>query len=144
MKKFTWDRPNPFTIKVTASSEHIDGYGHVSNVCFIQWLTDCAWAHSAAVGLPEGACVEMERGMAIRNVNVEFLASAYADDHLIVANWVTEVDRKLRATRQFQIVNNETGKSLLRGQLNFVCVNLKNGRPTRMPPLFLERYVITV
>lgn len=138
--KFRWDLPDPFTIEVTALPEHIDAYDHVSNVVYIQWLTDCAWAHSAAVGLPESLCVEMQRGMAVRGIHIDMLASAYVGDKLLVANWVVSNDKKLRATRQYQILNPETGITLVRGHIDFVCVNLSTGRPARMPPEFLERY----
>ena len=142
MTAIAWDFPDPFSIEVVVQQELIDGFGHVSNVHFIQWLTDCAWAHSAAVGLPQAACVEMQRGMAIREIHVELLASAYAGDRLLVGNWIASVERKLRATRRYQIVNAASGQTLLRGYLQFVCMNLANGRPVRMPPEFLERYTV--
>ncbi|MDA1074228.1 MAG: thioesterase family protein [Proteobacteria bacterium] len=139
---FVWDRPDPFTIAVSAEPQHIDSYGHVNNVVYIQWLTDCAWAHSAAVGLPEHQCVELRRGMAVRKIAVEMLAAAYAGDQLTVANWITSSDGRLRATRTYQIVNLATGVTHLRGHVDFVCVNLTNGRPVRMPPEFLTRYAV--
>ena len=135
-----WDQPRPFTIDVVVKPEHIDSFGHVSNVEYIQWLTDCAWAHSAAVGLPEATCVALQRGMAVRDMQVQMLASAYEGETLIVGNWLVEADGRLRATRRFQIVNPATGTTLIRAEVQYVCVNLSNGRPTRMPPEFVERY----
>ncbi len=136
----SWDYPDPFFIDIEVSSAAIDGFGHVSNVQYIQWLTDCAWAHSAEVGLPEESCVAMQRGMAIREIHVELLASAYAGDSLKVGNWIERVDGRLRATRRFQILNADSGNTLLRGHVDFVCLNLATGRPTRMPESFRERY----
>ena len=139
---FEWDRTKPFIIDVTVSPEHVDGYGHVSNYHFIQGLTDCAFAHSAAVGLSEQTCRELQRGMAVRDMRVELLGSAYAGDRLKVANWISRADAKLRATRQFQIINIDTGQTLLRAELDFICTNLKTGRPVKMPSLFAQRYVV--
>jgi acyl-CoA thioester hydrolase len=138
-----WDYPGVFAIPVTAASADIDAYGHVNNVVFLRWLTECAWAHSAAVGLPEERCVQLRRGMAVRSVHVDFLASAYEGEALLVGNWVSNKDR-LRATRQYQIINPATSATLLRGHLDFVCVNLDNGRPTRMPAEFVDRYQLTL
>ncbi|MDP6377740.1 MAG: thioesterase family protein [Pseudomonadales bacterium] len=140
MRADVWDLPDPFCIELTVTAEHIDGFGHVSNVHYIQWLTNCAWAHSAAVDLPESVCVEMQRGMAVRGMRVQMLASAYEGDHLLVANWLVDADARLRATRQFQIVNAANGVTLIRAHIDYVCVNLASGRPARMPAEFAKRY----
>jgi len=139
-----WDHPNVFQIPVVVTAQHIDSYGHVNNVVYIQWLTDCAWAHSAAVGLPEKACVAMGRGMAVRSLHIDLLAAAYEGDELLVGDWVSSNDRRLRATRVFQILNPSTGACLLRGHIDYVCINLENGRPARMPAEFVERYQVTL
>ena len=142
MKNFQWDRSNPFIIDVSVTADRVDGYGHVSNFHFVQWMTECAFAHSAAKGLPEETCMAIERGMAVREIKVELLASAYNGDKLQVANWISKSDGKLRATRQFQIVNVESGKTLVRAEVDFVCTNLKTGRPVRMPAAFTENYIV--
>lgn len=136
-----WDYPEVFTLAVKATKADIDAFGHVNNVVYLRWLTECAWAHSAAVGLPEAKCVQLRRGMAVRAIHVDFLASAYEGEELLVGNWVSKNDG-LRATRQYQIINPATCKTLLRGHLNFVCVNLDNGRPARMPPEFTAKYQV--
>ncbi len=138
-----WDYPGVFAITVQPAKEDIDAFGHVNNVVYLRWLTECAWAHSSAVGLPEEQCVNLRRGMAVRAIHVEFLAPAYEAEELLVGNWVSKKDR-LRATRQYQIINPKTGATLLRGQLDFVCVNLDTGRPTRMPDEFVNRYQVTL
>ena len=135
-----WDLPDPFVIEVTAGPEAIDSYGHVNNTVYIGWLEQCAWAHSAAVGFSEAACVELKRGMAVRNLNVDYLAACYEGDRILVANWVVANDGKLRATRRFQLINRTRNQVAMRGEVLYVCMNLENGRPTRMPGEFLEAY----
>lgn len=139
-----WDYPAPFHIEVRPTEHDIDSYGHVNNAVYVRWLTECAWAHSAAVGLPEQACVALRRGMAVRSVHLDLLASAYLHDELLVADWVSANDRRLRATRLFQIVNPARNVTLLRGSIDYVCINLDSGRATRMPPQFVERYTVTL
>ena len=136
-----WDYPDhPFVLPVTVVADDIDGFGHVNNTVYFRWLTECAWAHSAAVGLPEAACVALRRGMAVRKVDVEILAAAYLDEALLVGNWITAKNR-LRATRTFQIVNPASETTVLRGHIDYVCVNLDSGRPVRMPPEFDAAYI---
>ena len=137
-----WDRTNPFTINVIVEPDRIDGYGHVSNHFYIAWMTDCMFAHSAAVGLNDEACVKMARGMAGRDLRAEFIASAYEGDNLSIGNWIIFSDQKLRASRKFQIINSDNGKTLARAEMDFICTNLETGRPVRMPRVFQERYII--
>ncbi len=137
-----WDRTNPFTIDAIVRSDRIDGYGHVSNHFYIAWMTDCMFAHSAAVGLTDEICEEMKRGMAVREMRADFLGSAYEGDKLVIGNWITSSDGKLRASRQFQILNSGSGDTLVRAQMDFVCTNLENGKPVKMPKIFIERYCV--
>lgn len=142
MTQSTWDRSNPYTLDVTAGGEHVDGYGHVSTPCYVQWMIDCAFAHSSAVGLPESVCREMARGMAAVHFEIDLLGAAYAGDRLRVATWITGSDGKLRLRRHLQIINVDSGRTLARADFDFVCTNLDTGKPARMPPEFRERYVI--
>jgi len=142
--ELAWDYPDVFCIPLVVTAAQIDSYGHVNNAVYLQWLTDCAWAHSAAVGLPEEVCVAMGRGMAVRTVHIDLLAAAYEGDELFVGDWLSSNDRRLRATRIFQILNAGTGQCLLRGHVDYVCLNLTNGRPSRMPAEFVERYAVTL
>lgn len=136
-----WDLPDPFVHIVLVKETDIDSFGHANNTVYLRWLTECAWAHSAAVGLPESRCVELRRGMAVRTINVDILASAYAGETLLVGNWLTAKTR-LRATRTYQIINPESDKIILRGSVDFVCVNLDSGAPTRMPAEFVAGYTV--
>ncbi len=135
-----WDLPEPFVIEVVAGPETIDSYGHVNNTVYLGWLEACAWAHSAALGFDEARCQEMERGMAVRTLNLDYLAACYESDEVLVANWVIANDGKLRATRRFQLINRTRGQVAMRGEILYVCMNLTSGRPVRMPPEFLSAY----
>lgn len=138
-----WDHADPFIYEVDVQAEDIDSFGHVNNTVYLRWLTECAWAHSAAVGLPENKCVALRRGMAVRGINVELLGSAYLGDKILVGNWLTNRNR-LRATRVYQVVQAESEQTLLRGEVNFVCIDLDSGRPVRMPPEFDKGYEETL
>lgn len=142
MQEIIWDRTNPFVIDVIVESDRIDGYGHVSNHYYVAWMTDCMFAHSEAVGLSAETCMTMQRGMAVREIRAELLASAYEGDQLQVANWLIANDSRLRATRAFQIINPSNGITLVRAEMDFACTNLGNGRPVKMPAIFKEKYCV--
>ena len=142
MNALLWDRTEPFIIDVVAQASHVDGYGHVSTHNFVQWMIDCAFAHSTALGLPESKCREMARGMAAVHFEIDLIGSAYEGDQLQVATWISKSDGKLRLSRHCQIIGKETGQTLARGDYDFVCTNLDSGRPVRMPAEFLNAYVV--
>ena len=142
MDDFNWDRTNPFIIDAAVRSDRIDGYGHVSNHFYISWMTDCMFAHSAAVGLSDEICVELQRGMAVKDIKAELSGSAYKNDNLKIANWIVFNDGRLRASRAFQIINGGTGKTLGRAEMKFVCTNLVSGKPVKMPEIFRAKYCV--
>jgi acyl-CoA thioester hydrolase len=137
-----WDHADPFFITVTVAPAAIDSYGHVNNTVYIGWLEQCAWAHSAAVGFPEEVCVEMARGMAVRNIKVDYLDACFEGDRILVGNWLI-ANNKLRAVRRFQLINETRDRVVMRGEILYVCMNLDTGRPIRMPPEFVDAYVIS-
>lgn len=135
-----WDLADPFFIELTVPGDAIDSYGHVNNAIYLDWLTRCAWAHSAAAGYPEARCIEMGRGMAVRRLDLEYLAACYEGDRIRIANWLVDNDGRLRATRHFQVVNRTRNQVALRGRVDYVCMNLATGRPVRMPEAFVSAY----
>ena len=142
MNDFVWDRTNPFTIDILVEDKHVDGYGHVSTHNYVQWMIDCAFAHSTELGLPESRCRELARGMAVVHIDTNLLGSAYAGDQLQTSTWISKSDGKLRLSRHFQIVHVQSEKTLARGDFDFVCTNLDNGRPVKMPPEFIDTYKV--
>lgn len=139
-----WDFPDPFTIDVTVEPGDIDGLGHTNNTVYVRWMEGVAWAHSAAVGLPLEECRRLDRVMAVREHHVRYLAPSFAGDRIRVANWIAANDGRLSAKRRFQICRIADGTTLVRAVTAFVCIDFSKGRPRRMPPVFVERYPVTI
>ncbi|HBL93764.1 MAG TPA: acyl-CoA thioesterase [Hyphomonas sp.] len=134
--------PSPFAIRIEVSPDDIDAFSHVNNAVYLKWLNECATAHSAAVGLPASECVRLDRGMAVRETRLLYQYPARLDDQLIVANWVTKNDGRLRASRAFQIVRELDCKTLLLGASNYACIALSTGKPVLMPDIFKVSYQV--
>lgn len=135
-----WDRPDPFAIDVVVEPGQIDALGHTNNVHYLAWLQDCAWAHSNARGVDEARMVEIDRAMAVRETSMTYLAATFAGDRLWVGDWITACDGRLRAQRTFQIVREGDGATVLRAQIDYVCIAISSGRPSRMPQTFARAY----
>lgn len=139
-----WDQASPFVVERTVSAREIDGLGHVNNVHYLQWLEECAWAHSAARGFDVGAMHALGCAMVVRESRMQYLQATFESDRLLVGDWITRCDGRLRATRTFQIVRPADGTTVMRAQIDYVCINIASGRPTRMPPEFVEAYRVGV
>ncbi|MGH1372084.1 MAG: acyl-CoA thioesterase [Cellvibrionaceae bacterium] len=127
-------------MEVTAEDSDIDSYQHVNNSVYVRWFDECAREHSKAVGVDIEIAAELGSGMAVRESKIQYLRSAYLGDRIQVANWIVKNDGRLRATRHFQLIRESDGVTLVRAILDYVCIDIASGKPSRMPKLFRDRY----
>ncbi len=138
----TWDYPDPFIISVSARKEDIDSYQHVNNSVYVRWFDECAREHSKAVGIDTEDASELGYGMAVRDSQITYHVAARQGERVLVGNWLTECDGRLRASRQFQIVRESDGVTLARAKLDYICIKIDSGKPSKMPELFRQTYII--
>ena len=131
-----------FTSRLTVAASDIDAFSHVNNAVYLKWMNDCAMEHSASVGLPAEACVDLDRGMAVRETRLVYQRPARLGDGVIIANWVTFNDGRLRANRYFQVARASDHQTLLLGASKYVCIALSTGKPARMPDVFAKAYQV--
>lgn len=137
---FCWDYPNPFLLNIQVTDDHIDGLQHVNNAVYVSWCQDAGWQHSNALGITLANYQQLDRAMAIRRSEFDYLQAAYRGDELVVATWLTGNDGKLTMERRFQLVRSSDGTTLLRARWDLVCIEISSGKPRRMPPVFQEVY----
>lgn len=135
------DLPEPHVIELMVGTADIDAYNHVNNAVYVTWCDRSAWEHSAALGLPLERCLELDRGMAVVRTVIQYLRPALLGDVVHVATWIVPVESRLRVRRRFQIKRLADDTTLARAEIEYVCIELSRGRPTRWPPEFRERYV---
>ena len=136
-----WDYSAPHTLQVTVESKHIDGVNHTNNAVYVQWCEATAWSHSESLGLGLSDYQRLNRAMAIVEARYQYLAPSNKGDQLIIATWLAKGEGRIPLQRRFQICNSFNGKTLLRGQWDFVCINIETGRPARMPVEFTDAYM---
>lgn len=135
-----WDWPKPFTQEICVTTQEIDALGHVNNAHYVRWMEDCAWQHSQSLGLGLAQYQSLNRAMAVIRHEVDYLASAYVDQQLIMGTWIREMDNKLKMDRYFQLIRPADNAVLLRAKTTFACIELSSGRPKRMPAEFIDGY----
>jgi acyl-CoA thioester hydrolase len=136
-----WDLPAPYLASVAVAPADIDAYEHVNNAVYMTWFDRAAWQHSAVLGLPIEKCLQLDRGMAVLRSVIAYLRPAVLGDAIRVATWLLPGDGKLRVRRRFQVRREADGATLARAEIEYACLELSSGRPTRWPPEFRERYV---
>ena len=135
-----WDYPQPFTLGVAPQAGDIDGLNHTNNAVYVRWCEQIGWAHSESLGLVLADYVRLDRAMAIRRGEYDYLLPTFAGEALTLATWLTASDSKLSMERRFQLVRDSDGATVLRGRWELVCIEMGSGKPKRMPVEFLSAY----
>jgi len=118
-----------FTYTITVPQSVIDEYGHVNNVIYLQWMQDAALRHPASISeykQPENT------GWFAREHRIEYLSPAYLDDEIEIRTWISEIKR-VRAIRKYEFVRSTDGKVIVKGETQWVFVELTTGKPISIP-----------
>lgn len=140
MTTISWDFPAPFTLRMAPQAADIDGLNHVNNAVYVRWCEQVGWAHSEQLGLNLADYKRLDRAMAIRRGEYDYILPALQGDDLILATWLTAGDGKLTMTRRFQLVRARDNLTLMRGRWDLVCIELSSGKVRRMPGEFCDVY----
>jgi acyl-CoA thioester hydrolase len=119
----------------------IDRNGHVNNVAFVQWMQDVATRHfdfggvNAAMATADGTWVA-------RSHKIEYLSPAFVGEHLQALTWIVDFSR-VRSLRRYKFLRASDGKLLVRGETDWIFVNVKTGKPCSIPEE-IKRAFVTV
>jgi len=139
-----WDYPQPYTMPLSPAASDIDGLDHTNNAVYVQWCEKIGWAHSETLGLALADYRRLDRAMAIRRCEYEYLLPTAAGDALLLATWLCASDGKLAMERRFQLVRESDGATVLRGRWDLICIEISSGRARRMPAEFCDAYLPAV
>lgn len=140
MSGLPWDYPDPHLLHTRVAAQDIDGLQHTNNAVYVRWCEQVAWSHSVSLGLDLEAYRRLDRAMAITRSEYRYLQASREGDEIIAATWITSWDRRLTMRRHFQVLRQADAVTLLRGEMEFACIELSSGRPRRLPPEFVDGY----
>ncbi|APA68215.1 thioesterase [Janthinobacterium sp. 1_2014MBL_MicDiv] len=135
-----WDYPHAHTLPVAPEAADIDGLQHTNNAVYVRWCEHIAWHHSAALGLDLDDYRRLDRAMAIRRGEYDYLLPTRAGEALTLATWLCASDGRSSMERRFQLVRDSDGATVVRGRWELICIELSSGRARRLPPEFLAVY----
>ncbi len=115
---------------ITIPENVIDANSHVNNVAYVQWMQDIAVEHYSAIGGvgAQGA----DATWVVREHRVEYFLPAFAGEEIEIRTWVENI-RKVRSLRKYEFVRKADGKTLVKGETDWVFVDVKTGRPREIP-----------
>jgi acyl-CoA thioester hydrolase len=108
----------------------IDENGHVNNVAYVQWMQDVAVEHYSSIGGVKAQGYDAT--WVVREHRIEYLLPAYAGEEIEVKTWVENI-RRVRSLRKYEFVRKSDSKVLVKGETDWVFVNMKTGRPLPIP-----------
>lgn len=115
---------------ITIPSAAIDENRHVNNVVYVQWMQDIAVEHYASIGGIEAQGTDAT--WVIRKHSVEYFLPAFEGEEIEIRTWVEDI-RKVRSLRMYEFVRKSDGKTLVKGESDWVFVETKTGRPKAIP-----------
>ncbi len=108
----------------------IDENGHVNNVAYVQWMQDIAVEHYSSIG---GVTAQgPDSTWVVREHKIEYFLPAFAGEEIEIKTWVENIQR-VRSLRKYEFIRKSDGKVLVKGETDWVFVDVKTGRPQAIP-----------
>lgn len=123
---------NPiFSYTFTVTEDDLDQNGHVNNVRFVQWMQDAAVRHYRSIGgIPPAEAVGAT--WVVRSHQITYLHPAFSEEEIEVRTWVVNL-RRVRSLRKYEFVRISDGLTLVRGETDWVFMDIKTGFPKAVP-----------
>ena len=126
-----------FEVALTAGPEHIDELGHVNNAVWVQWIQQVAVAHWDSVSSPEHR--DTYYWVVVRH-EIDYLRPAVEGDRLTARTWVGDAPKGARFDRFVEFTGPD-GKICVRSRTDWAIIDKALGRPIRVPPEVVARFV---
>lgn len=131
--------PDAFALRLTALPADIDELGHVSNLVYLRWVQEVAFAHSAARGFDLPAYHRLGAVFVVRKHELEYLAPVLVGEAVELLTWI-DAWRGPSAERHTRMRRVDDGREVARGVTHWVLVGTRDGRPKRIPPELVDAF----
>ena len=121
------------TIHIPESA--IDENGHVNNVTYVQWMQDIAVEHYASIGGIEAQGADST--WVVREHKIEYFLPAFLSEEIEVKTWVENI-RRVHSLRKYEFTRTSDGKTLVKGETDWVFVDVKTGSPRAVPEAVIK------
>lgn len=113
-------------IKLPVRGYHLDGYNHVNNARYLEFLEEARWQYYD--NMSREGLQKLDWAFVIVNINIDYKYPATLGDHLRIN---TEVARIGATSMTFQqdVFLNDTDTVVCAAKVTFVILDKSNGRP---------------
>jgi acyl-CoA thioester hydrolase len=122
--------PRIYSYRFTIPPEVIDGYGHVNNVAYVQWMQDVAIRHGENT---PGYHLPVNAGWFAREHRITYLLPTFLGEEIEIRTWISEI-RRVRVHRRYEFVRCTDGNVVATGETDWIYVDLASGKPLSIPP----------
>jgi acyl-CoA thioester hydrolase len=122
---------NIYTKTFIIPENAIDENGHVNNVAYVQWMQDIAVEHYESIGGTRPTQL-VGATWVVREHRIEYLLPAFASEAIEIKTWVENI-RRVRSLRKYEFIRTADGKVLVRGETDWVFVDVQTGMPRVIP-----------
>ncbi|MCC7072033.1 MAG: acyl-CoA thioesterase [Deltaproteobacteria bacterium] len=105
---------------------------HISNIAYVRWIQEAAFAHAEAGGWGAARYQTLGCSFVIRRHEIDYVRSSKGGDEIKILTWVEEF-RPASATRLTRILRASDDAELVRASTEWVWVVLATLRPKRIP-----------
>jgi len=109
----------------------IDENGHVNNVTYVQWMQDFAVEHYESIGGTNPMQL-VGATWVVREHRIEYLLPAFTGEEIEIKTWMENI-RRVRSLRKYEFIRKADGKVLVKGETDWVFVDVKTGAPRAIP-----------
>lgn len=132
--------PGVFTIHHPVEWRDVDPAGHLNNANYMAYIENCTVQAAESFGWTMTRMMEEEGfGIIARRYRLEYIEPALMGDTLAISTWVSDVKRA-SAIRHNTVRRLYDDKLLARAHVLWAWINLETGRPTRIPPHFIQDF----
>ena len=124
--------PRIFTREITVTAADIDVQGHVNNLRYLKWMQDVAVAHSAAQGWSMARYAAAGMGWVVRSHQITYKRPAFLGEAITICTWISGFSPRM-SPRRYLFWRAADKTILAEAETMWVFVDLKTGRPTRVP-----------
>lgn len=121
--------------EIVVSRDVIDANSHVNNVTYVQWMQDVAIEHYSSIGGVEAQGADGT--WVVREHRIEYLLPAFLGEQVEIRTWVENI-RKVRSLRMYEFIRKSDGKILVKGETDWVFVDIKTGKPFIVPDAVIK------
>ncbi len=109
-----------------------DAHGHLTQLSYLRWMQEAAYAASVAVGYDLARYTDLSHVWVIRETRLDHLRPVRYEDQIMVQTWVADF-RRWHSQRRYDFIQAGSGEIAARASTDWVYLQLPSHRPATVP-----------